>query len=464
MNLQIGSGLDSHVTFLLAEEFRELRSGLRYLLQGLGEASAKTFVRQVGTLSGFPNAVKGAAISRDGGIVAGATNGGPVCIWERRGPNEFYRLKDIPIGGSSEADVALTPDGTVLVTSCSSHSVRVFYRSGDEFQMAAVLKGHTSSVYGVGVSADAQWIVSGATDRTARVWKRIGGAWQWHNVATLGGHPERVYDVALSSDATWVATTSGEECTIWKRVAEDGNMSAKYERKAKLRDHGGSVYGVALSNDGAICATTCKDGLIRVWDRLSDEVWELNSTLKGHTNTVIGVDMTPSGTRIITGSFDQSIRVWRRISRGYVCESIAAGHTDWIVRVGISEDGKYIATASNDRTLRVWKARALPPPPPEWLVAESDEEEEADSHALTSSWSWHHFAGLGLSPKVGFGSGSEEKGDSSDVQLEDVLTEGEIAVHSGARRSSLGRAIDRRAHALNDARSTVSSTVSGEPL
>jgi WD40 repeat protein len=69
--------------------------------------------------------------------------------------------------------VAVTPDGTEIVSAGSDGSLRIWNRSGGEER--ATLLGHSGPVWEVAVTPDGTEVVSGGSDGSLRIWSRAGG-------------------------------------------------------------------------------------------------------------------------------------------------------------------------------------------------------------------------------------------------------------------------------------------------
>ena len=88
--------------------------------------------------------------------------------------------------------MAVTPDGSRIVTGSSDKTARVWdAHTGAELLQ---LKGHDGSVLGVAVTPDGSRIVTGSSDKTARVWDANTGA----ELLQLKGHTGFVWGVAVT--------------------------------------------------------------------------------------------------------------------------------------------------------------------------------------------------------------------------------------------------------------------------
>jgi WD40 repeat protein len=275
--------------------------------------------------------------------------------------------------------LAVTPDGTHIVTGSTDSTARVWdATTGVELLR---LKGHTAAVNSVVVTPDGTRIVTGSGDQTARVWDAKTGA----ELLQLKGHA----DEACSKLIAFLFPTGGLNKGREARLAEllksvdpvdavrpfDIARLAQYADKRKqLLDAAirtnvivatdperqaistsvetycePHVSAVAVTPDGARIVTGSTDSTARVWDATTGvELLQL----KGHTWPVNSVVVTPDGTRIVTGSGDQTARVWDAKTGAELLR--LKGHTAAVNSVAVTPDATHIVTGSSDHTARVW--------------------------------------------------------------------------------------------------------------
>jgi serine/threonine protein kinase len=168
--------------------------------------------------------------------------------------------------------------------------------------------------------------------------------WDWHylkrltrgGLFTLYGHAGPVLSVAFSRDGTRILTGSTDRTAkVW-----DARMGTPL---LELKGHAGRVQSVSFSPDGTRIVTGSEDQTAKVWDARTGT---LLLELKGHTSQVESASFSPDGTRIVTASGDQTAKVWdARTGQEIKGEPIPT-----TARPGqISPDGRWIAHVIDNR-------------------------------------------------------------------------------------------------------------------
>ncbi|MEV7738866.1 NB-ARC domain-containing protein [Streptomyces sp. NPDC088921] len=315
------------------------------------------------TLTGHTDPVYAAAISPDGTWLATVADG-TVRIWDTttRGTvgaltGHTSRVNAVAIPATSSRGrtvrfsdaatgrrtttlavhaVAISPDGTWLVTGDNNGAVRIW--DAVTGQITATFTGHTDPVYAVAISPDGTWLAAGDSYGAVQIWDAATG----QITATLTGHVGRVYAVAISPDGTWLATgDSYGAVQIWD--AATGQITAT------LTGHGSGVNAVAISSDGTWLATGDNNGAVRIWDAATGQI---TATLTGHADRVSAVAIAPDGTWLAIGDNYGAVRIWDAAADH--TPTTIVGHSGWVSAVAISPDGTWLATSSVDRTVRIW--------------------------------------------------------------------------------------------------------------
>jgi len=212
--------------------------------------------------------------------------------------------------------------------------------TGDQ-SLLRVFADRTGQVESVAFSPDGSKVLTGAVDRTARLWETASGKL----LTTYEGHTRVVMSVAFSPDGSKVLTGSWDgTARLWE--AASGKLLGTYEVS-----HTEHVESVAFSPDGSKALTGSTDGIARLWETASGE---LLRTYEGYNSMVLSVAFSPDGSKVLTGADDRTARLWETAS-GKLLRTYE-GHTGLVESVAFSPDGsKVLTTGSWDGTARLWE-------------------------------------------------------------------------------------------------------------
>ena len=192
-----------------------------------------------------------------------------------------------------------------------------------------------SEVRAIALSPDGTRIVSGSNDKAIRVWDAVTGQQVGD---ALRGHESWVCSVAFSPDGTRIVSGSGDKTIrVWDAVTGQQVGEA-------LRGHEDWVFSVAFSPDGTRIVSGSGDKTIRVWDAVTGQ--QVGEALSGHENLVPSVAFSPDGKRIVSGSGDNTIRVWDAVAGRQVGE-VLRGHEE-VHTVAFSPAGTHIEPLTSD--------------------------------------------------------------------------------------------------------------------
>ncbi|KAJ7659332.1 chromatin associated protein [Mycena polygramma] len=186
--------------------------------------------------------VMAVAVSPDGGLIAAG------CV------DALVRVWSVPSSSSSSSSTKLEGGSD----------------RGGGAHLVEVLRGHQNSVHSVVFTRDGSGLVSGALDNTIRVWdlsyRGKGGAGAGVGAGKGGGvpctvfvgHKDYVLSVGISRDAQWIVSGSKDRGVhFW-----DANGVVQ----CMLQGHKNSVISTSLHPVGNLLATGSGDKLARIWN------------------------------------------------------------------------------------------------------------------------------------------------------------------------------------------------------
>ena len=201
------------------------------------------------------------------------------------------------------------------------------------------LMGHSESINCVAISPDGTMLVSGSEDNTIKLWDLHAG----ELLSTLEGHEAGVKSVAMSPDGQTLASGSADHTIkLWRLPEVDTPTHT-------LTGHSDWVKCLAIAPDGQMLVSGSQDKTIKLWQL---DTGELKSTLVGHWGEVNCLVINPDGQTLSSCSWDETIRLWQ-LGTGKQLHSLS-GHQGAVAAVAISPDGHPLVSSSWDHTIRVW--------------------------------------------------------------------------------------------------------------
>lgn len=206
------------------------------------------------------------------------------------------------------------------------------------WKLLRVISGHLGWVRTLAVDPDNQYFVSGAGDRTIKIWDLATGNLR----LTLTGHISTVRGLAVSPRHPYLFS-----------CGEDKKVKCwDLEANKVIRDYHGhlsGVYTLSLHPTLDVLVTGGRDGVARVWDmRTRSNI----HVLSGHKGTVTDVKCQEADPQIISSSLDKTVRLW----------DLAAGKTMGVlthhkkgVRALALHPKEFTFASASTQSIKQWK-------------------------------------------------------------------------------------------------------------
>ena len=221
----------------------------------------------------------------------------------------YRRLITTSFGGQPPPNLTLwlqhhfTPEEQIWVSQTPLRTAALFRHLSTpaEVPCIAALKGHRFAIRCVTTLANG-WLVSGAYDKTLRVWDP--------------GQPP------------------GQLCV------------------AILTGHTGFITCVTTLENGWVVSGDT-DRTLRIWNLSLTSGQNCIAILTGHTRLIKCVTGLPDNW-LVSGSDDSTLKVWNPgQTSGQYCVATLTGHTDWVEHITVLPNGQLVSS-SYDRVLKIW--------------------------------------------------------------------------------------------------------------
>ncbi|KAH7343344.1 cell division control protein 4 [Rhizoctonia solani] len=268
-----------------------------------------------------------------------------------------------------------------IITASDNPQIHVYSPNTGELMLH--LEGHKGGVWALAVSSSSpsvphatDFLVSGSTDRTVRIWDLSTG----ECTHVFGGHTSNVRCLTIVNPVwtdvdgrkekwpkhTLIVTGSRDQTLrVWK-LPRHGypeyycvDTDSEYVDPAKhdanhnpyhVRLLSGHTHAVrALAAHGRTLISGSYDTTVRVWDIVTGECkW----TLDGHSQKgpMYSVVLDPQRNRAMSGSMDGTVRIWS-LATGQALHTLT-GHSSVVSFLGLSPT--HLVSAAADSTLRIW--------------------------------------------------------------------------------------------------------------
>ena len=230
-------------------------------------------------------------------------------------------------------DLALTPDGSHLVTCGEDKTAKLWNTKGE---LIRPFSGSGTALRFVAVRANGTQVASGGdplfSQATVLIWNLADGI----AVRTLTT-PAAVMGLAATSDGHWAISCVDKKIRVYS--GDDGSLLEEIIAPAVTGDLAVGINLPLIAGAGA-------DNNGYLFSR------SLKRVFKGHTGSVTAVQWTPDGNRFLSAGIDQTTRLWNATSGKEL--GVWAPVNSPINSVAVTGDGKKMSVTTDDKRFIVW--------------------------------------------------------------------------------------------------------------
>lgn len=257
-------------------------------------------------------------------------------------------LLKLPHEGLYVHSVAWSPDGNVIVTTGNDEDAKIRFWNAETGEQIGKADGHTDSVVKARFSPDGSLLLTCSYDETAKLWN-IRNPQAPEELHTFEGHSWWVWDGAFSPqfdlrknpDSNRIVTVGQDgKAIVWKlepdfgdaatfQVAyqESSSVGIKVTQEAIFADHDGPIYTVAFAPNGELIASAGYDKRILLWSVNNVPEVSLDELLAGKRESA---------------DFD-----------------VLEGHTAPVQSLAFSKEGDILVSGGRDNAVKVWSLKDL---------------------------------------------------------------------------------------------------------
>ncbi|DAZ98651.1 TPA: hypothetical protein N0F65_000846 [Lagenidium giganteum] len=164
------------------------------------------------------------------------------------------------------------------------------------WKLKRVISGHLGWVRAIAVDPTNDWFVTGAADRTIKIWDLASGQLK----LTLTGHINCIRGLEVSARHPYLFSAAEDKKVLcWD--LEYNKVIRSYH------GHLSGVFSLKLHPTLDVLVTGGRDAVARVWDMRSKQQIHV---LSGHQGTVWSMETQSTDPQVITGSSDSTVKLW----------------------------------------------------------------------------------------------------------------------------------------------------------
>ena len=274
------------------------------------------------------------AFSPDGARVLTASRDGTARLWDAAtGSRVGATLQhDAPVIAAQ-----FNPQGDQILTATETGATRLWNATGDPLAQPVQ---HQSSILAIGWTRRGWQVVIRPEDRQVRIRSAASGT----AIGTAMHHDAKILSAALDQDGERVITgASDKTARLWNVIT--GEALQKFAGNS-------AVTAVSFSRDGALVLTGTASSDLVIWSTKTGKVITSDWLTSVPTNIAVSKD---GGFVVAGGRFTTGPQVLKPSQQRNHFIGSTLRHADDVLSVAFSPDASHVVSGSKDGTARIWR-------------------------------------------------------------------------------------------------------------
>lgn len=261
---------------------------------------------------------------------------GELRVWNSATGAELLR---VAVPGVECLCTRVSQDGRLILSGWSDGKVRAFTPETGKLKWA-IHDAHVKGVTALALSPDGSRLVTGGVEGLVRVW-RVGPESQTM-LTSMKEHKNAVTNLTMFKDGNSCASSSADGSSVIWDITRFVRDKAMYSSAV--------VTGTVLHPDESQLVTCTADRKVTFWD--ASDGTAIRELEVAETGEINAIDIDPSGEFFVVGGSDALVRLFS-YDQGE-CIFVGHGHSSSIQKVKFSPDSQYIISVSDEGAVFKW--------------------------------------------------------------------------------------------------------------